>query len=44
MEQKYEVEVDGIKILISSGDLTIQKVDAIVNPANEWLEHGGGAA
>jgi O-acetyl-ADP-ribose deacetylase (regulator of RNase III) len=32
------------RIEIASADLTLQEVDAIVNPANERLAHGGGAA
>jgi O-acetyl-ADP-ribose deacetylase (regulator of RNase III) len=32
------------RIEIASADLTRQEVDAIVNPANSRLAHGGGAA
>jgi len=29
---------------VAQGDITHEKVDAIVNPANEDLHHGGGCA
>jgi O-acetyl-ADP-ribose deacetylase len=34
----------GKQIMIKKGDITEEKVDAIVNPANGQLIHGGGAA
>jgi O-acetyl-ADP-ribose deacetylase (regulator of RNase III) len=34
----------GQTILIVQGDLTLEEVDAIVNAANERLQHGGGVA
>ncbi len=35
---------NGKKILLKQGDITLEKSDAIVNPANSLLRHGGGAA
>lgn len=34
----------GQSLTLAQGDLTQEKVDAIVNPANEHLIHGGGVA
>ena len=34
----------GQKLTLIQGDLTLQEVDAIVNPANPRLRHGGGVA
>jgi O-acetyl-ADP-ribose deacetylase len=37
-------EVDGATLVAVQGDLTRQRVDVVVNAANERLEHGGGVA
>jgi len=34
----------GQRIILLQGDITKEQVDAIVNAANEWLQHGGGVA
>jgi O-acetyl-ADP-ribose deacetylase len=34
----------GQRLQIVQGDLTLEQVDAIVNPANARLQHGGGVA
>ncbi|MFZ5904777.1 MAG: macro domain-containing protein [Chloroflexota bacterium] len=35
---------NGTSLQIRQGDLTLEEVDAIVNAANEHLQHGGGVA
>ncbi len=36
--------IGGAMLEIAQGDITALAVDAIVNPANEYLQHGGGVA
>lgn len=38
------IQIGNKKILIKRGDITKEDSDAIVNPANSGLQHGGGAA
>lgn len=40
----FETERCGISVFVYTGDLQHEKVDAVVNPANIHLVHGGGAA
>ncbi len=37
-------EVNGAAVVVLEGDLTAQRVDAVVNAANERLAHDGGVA
>ena len=40
----HSATVAGTRIVTLRADLTQQAVDAVVNAANEYLEHGGGVA
>ncbi|MCX7796012.1 MAG: macro domain-containing protein [bacterium] len=40
----FEKELNGIKIKVIEGDITEEDVECIVNPANSYLQHGGGVA
>jgi len=39
-----EKDFERYKVQLAQGDLTLEPTDAIVNAANEYLEHGGGVA
>lgn len=44
MEVILEKEILGVKIKVIKGDITQEDTEAIVNPANNYLKHGGGVA
>ena len=39
-----EKDIDGRTIRLVQGDITERNVDAVVNAANSYLQHGGGVA
>lgn len=40
----FERDINNVKIKIIEGDITEEDVECIVNPANSYLQHGGGVA
>ncbi len=40
----FEREINGINIKVIEGDITEEDTECIVNPANSYLQHGGGVA
>lgn len=43
-EERVGIVVEGVELISVKGDITLEKVDAIVNAANSRLNHGGGVA
>lgn len=44
MKEIFETNLGETKIKVIKGDITEETVEAIVNPANSFLSHGGGVA
>ena len=45
LEEPYTVLLHGwLKLSVYQGDITEERVDAIVNAANSYLHHSGGLA
>ncbi|CAB3980995.1 E3 ubiquitin- ligase DTX3L [Paramuricea clavata] len=45
LTEKFSSDLsENLKLVVYQGDLTKETVDAIVNPANDHLQHGSGAA
>lgn len=40
----FEKEIEDIKFKVIEGDITEEDAECIVNPANSYLQHGGGIA
>ena len=43
-KNKQVIDYKGCNVIIRKGDFTQEREDAIINPANEQLNHAGGAA
>ena len=41
---QHHVLNNEVSLSLHQGDITDERVDAIVNAANDWLQHGGGVA